>query len=213
MPDRRKVLSQAGFSLADVYDIEGSIAGIDHVDTHEVHLTHEMGGQVFSERLQSFFRLGRTGDINQNTNFDIDIVGDLGNAITRILSVFVMADTVARTNHCVISLSNNITGREIPIWSWDTADDGETQVRFVDDGAPAAVFFGLRQTGINRLPTLLTQVGSDKTMPRVFLRGATTGFGAGTVEVLALVHLAVASPGTPVPPGAPSSFGLPIPGW
>lgn len=213
MPDRRKVLAQAGFSLADIYDIEGSIAGIDHVDTHEVHLSHEMGGTVFSERLQSFILLGRTGDVAQNTNFDVDIAGDLPVAISRILGVFVLADTVARVNHACISISNNITGREMPIWSWDDADDGETQVRYVDDGEAAAVFFGLRQTGINRLPTLLTQIGSDKSMPRIFLRGATLGFGAGTVETIALVHVAVPSPGTPVPAGAPSSFGLPIPGW
>ena len=43
-----KILSQAGISLADLYNVEGSIAGIEQLDTRELPIVHEMSGTIFS---------------------------------------------------------------------------------------------------------------------------------------------------------------------
>jgi len=209
--DRSRIQSQAGVSLADTYAVPGSIAGIERLETHEVHLTHEMGGTIFSERLQGFLARAATGALLQNVNFNVEL-GVFPPSVNRILSVCVLADVVARTNHCVISIQNNVSGREMPIWWWDSADDGEQQVRWSDDGAAVAVFIALRQTGINRLPTLLTPLGDERQMGHVFFRGATSGFGAGNVSLTALINVARPNTGVP-PPGEPSSFGLPLPSW
>ena len=64
-----KILAQAGISLADVYDVEGSIAGTDELLSEDVSLVHEMGGHMMSERCRSFVVTLATGDQIQNANF------------------------------------------------------------------------------------------------------------------------------------------------
>jgi len=65
-----KVLGQVGVSLADAYDIEGSIAGVDELVTRDVSLTHDMAATIFSERVSTAIRRSATAALAQNTLFD-----------------------------------------------------------------------------------------------------------------------------------------------
>jgi len=208
-----KVLSQAGVSLADVYDVEGSIAGVDSLDVTEVKAVHSLGPQIHSERLQVFNLVANTGGVLQNTNFEtlFDIFPD---SINRLLSALVVADTAARTDFCSIAIRDPQDNRDHLIWVWDDNDDISAQARFRVSGGAVATFEALRPiVGVpGGLPTIIGRTGLVSTMPTLVFGGRTTGFGAGTVTLRGLLQ--VARPNTIAPlPGEPSSHGLPIPGW
>ena len=199
-----KILAQAGNSLADVYDVEGSIAGIDQLETRELPIVHEMGQTVFSERLSGSIRRQTTGAINQSTAWDLTLA-DLPATPFRILNLLVVADA-ARVSHCNLALQNG-TGREIPIFMWDTGEDTETTLRLVENGAAISTQTALTNNR-RQLPSL--GIGSDQ--PQIIgdvisFRGQTTAFGAGTVTVVALVYVAFSQL------AGISSRGVPIPGW
>lgn len=205
-----KILSQSGDSLADVYDVKGSIAGIDQLETRELPIVHEMGNTVFSERLGAEIVRLPTGDILQNANFDVTLASPPPN-IFRVLGVVVLLDTTTRINIAQVSLRSTV-GREVPFFVWDIADDIETSIRIVENNAAATNTIALRsrfgpQGGV---PTLGVSDGQPRMVgEEIVFRGRAAGFGAGTVECIALVHLA--SP--EVTQGSLSSRGLPVPGW
>jgi len=207
----RRVLSQAGVSLADVYDVEGSIAGIDRLDINEIKGVHELGAQIHSERLKAFIVQSSSGAVAQSTTWGLTI-GGFPDSINRLLAVTVIANNAARVDHCSIAIQEQGNSREIPVWAWDTADDAEKQVEWSIDGAAAATQFYLAVIGIPQVPELLTRLGDDGQMPQLIFRGETGAFGAGNVTTRALFHVARPNTGNP-PPGEPSSHGLPIPGW
>jgi len=207
-----KVLSQSGISLADVYDVEGSIAGTDELLAREVALVHEMGGQILSERLQAFFLRMSSGAIAQNTNWTVTS-GQLPDCPNRILgvSVFIPVAQTTDVSNCMLSIQNGEIDREIPFYTWDESDDPEVRVRWDDAGAGAANFMELRSSVV-RTPTLATRLGLGEAMPVIRFRGATSGFGAGTLTAIAMIHILRATPEVPTP-GHPSSHGLPLPSW
>lgn len=206
-----KILSQSGVSLADTYDVEGSIAGVEELASREVSLFDEMGARVFSERLQSFLVASTSGNLNQSTAWNVTI-GDFPDSPNRLLGISVLSGTAARVDYVTFLVSDQDTGREIPIWSWDVNDDAEVRARWSFDGGAVGESFLLRSGGY-RLPQLLTREGTSQQMPELQFRGITSAFGAGTVTVRAVLHVARANPNAPVPAGVPSSHGLPIPSW
>ena len=208
-----KILSQSGITLADVYNVVGSIAGIDQLESREVSLVHEMGATIFSERLTSQFVRMTSTDSLQNTEWSVTS-GVVPDAIARILgiSVFIPLAAIDRIDDCMVSIQNGVTDREIPIMTWDDLVDPQIRVRWSDDGQAVANFLELRSS-IDRLPSLMTRLDIPRgRLPVLRFRGSTAGFGAGTVEAIAIIYVVRASDPTPVP-GRPSSHGLPIPGW
>ena len=202
-----KILSQAGISLADVYDVEGSIAGIEQLRSEEVQLVHEMGATIFSERVSGAIRRATTGDINQSTTWDI-VLTDLPAGVSRILGVSVFADVGSRVNDAAVSLRDPTGGREIPVFLWDSTQGVLVVARMRDDGAAAATFNVLASTlNIGAVPSMLIGEGQPQRVNEIAFRGGTNAFGAGTVEVIMLVYLALAQV------GGISSRGLPVPGW
>lgn len=201
-----KILSQAGNSLADVYDIEGSIAGIDQLETKELPIVHEMGATVFSERLSGRIVRATTGDIAQNITFNVTMTG-LGLTAQRILAIGVFADVNARADRVVVSIRDPVAGREVPIFVWSTAADVETAMRLQDDDGAVASVFAL----ISALPVIVPNMllGSDQpqAVNEIVMRGITQGFGAGTVEIVMVVYTAFAQV------EGVSSRGLPLPSW
>jgi len=201
-----KVLSQAGTSLADVYEVEGSIIGVEEIQSREVFLTHDMGSTISSERLIGFIERVDTGALAQATGFDVTLVAPIG--IYRVMAIEVHADTTARTDRVQVSLRDPTTGREQPIFIWDTNNDVTSVIRMVDDGAAAANLFSLLQTRPQVMPVLGIGVGQRlRVGEEIVFRGSTTGFGAGDVTITALIYVA-----TTVVAGV-GSRGLPIPGW
>ena len=201
-----KILSKSGDSLADVYNVQGSIAGIDQLLSEEVHLVHEMGSTIFSERLSSSILVLDTAALSQTTDFAINFF--LGRTTARILGVQVLANQspVTRILRASVNISTPIPITDMPIWTWVPADL-ESTVNIIIAGSSSLGKFLMN--GNNRLLPNIT-IGSDQpfgTTPTISFRGKTATFGAGTVIVTALIYFAFASA------GGLSSRGLPLPGW
>jgi len=201
-----KVLSQAGISLADTYDVEGSIAGIEQLQSEDVQLVHEMGGTIFSERLSGTVRRRTTGAVLQSTAWD-QLITDLPVVPFRIAAVAVIADVSGRTSIASIAVRDPISGREVPIWLWDTTTDLFNDIRIDDDGAGAANIQYLLPTNRTFYPLTGIGTGQPQSVPDLAFRGSTTGFGAGDVTHTALIYIEFAAI------GGISSQGLPVPGW
>ena len=204
-----QIRSQTGMSLADVYDVEGSIAGIDQLESREVHLSHEMGATVFSERLAGRILVASTGATVQNTDFSANLAQDvLPQTTARILTVLVSVDASSRLARCAVVLRETFLAQEIPIWVWDGSNETTLELSV---GAPTASLISLDPNPVyTRLPTL--QLGGNVSAThdwRIFLRGRTSGFGAGDVDIS--MHVQFAFPDSRG--SGLSSRGLPIPSW
>lgn len=200
-----KILSQSGVSLADAYDIEGSIAGIEDLQSREVSLVHEMGQTMFAERFSGQIFRQESAAIAQSTTFNV-ILTNLPDTPSRILGVRVLVDASAHTSGANVNVRDALRGQELPIWMWDGS--AEPNIRIVDDGQAVATSAMLQpQPALTLEPNLLTGAAQAGTIDQVALRGTTSGFGAGTVTYTLLLYLAFAKM------GGVSSRGLPLPGW
>lgn len=201
-----KILSQSGNSLADVYDVQGSIAGIDQLESREVTLVHEMGRTMFSERFSGFIRRSVVGPNLQSVTFDALMI-DLPE-IARVVGVTVLADTAGRTDRAQVSVRDPLNGREMPIYIWDVNDGASltAAIRIEDNGilpgADAALI-----PSFSQIPSFTIGTDQPQSMEQIAFRGVTSAFGAGNVTYVLLVYLAFAAV------GGLSSRGLPIPSW
>jgi len=210
-----KILGQAGISLADTYDVEGSAVDVENLETKDVNLVDEMGSRTFSERLLSFVVNMPTGAIAASTAFSATLpsaalgLPDFGP--NRILGVTVlnMGDAADITRVC-LSLEEVSTGFEYPIWEWDDATGVEVSALW-DIGSGEANVQILIPISY-RLPELAIRTGNARQMPNLRMRGSTSAGVGVTVVIRALWHLA--RPYTSDPsPGEVQSHGLPLPGW
>ena len=200
-----KILSKSGDSLADTYDVVGSVAGIEQLNSREVDLVHEMGGTLFSERLSGFIRRGITAALNQSTAFDITIV-DLP-IVYRVLNVLVVVSNASRVSHCNISLRSLFTGREMPIFIFDVNQDTESNIRIDENGSGVG-----NRVELNGKLGMLPTIGIGGEQPQrvgedLVFRGVTSAFGAGTITLTALIYVAFSQI------GGLSSRGVLIPSW
>lgn len=213
MAHRRLVQSQAGFSLADIYDVVGSVVGIEALDLEDVKGVHELGATIFSERLHANLNMMDSTSILQTITWNIELIGFRADVPQRLLGVSVLSNTAARVSLASLSIADNINARELVIWAWDSATDPEISIRWADEAGAVGTFFLLQPiTPVHIMPTLLARVGVGAAMPSIFFRGLSATFGAGNVRVRAILHFA-----RPLPPlvaaGDPSSYGLPLPSW
>lgn len=201
-----KVLSQAGNSLADTYDVEGSIAGIENIETRDLPIVHEMGGTVFSERWSTTVRRAATGNIAASAVIGI-VLTDLPNTPTRILGISAISDDASRLAALAVLARDPIAGREFPLWIHETAT--ADNVRMVDDGSAVTQFDLLRPRTAHTInPSFTGGFEQPQIVNEIAIRGAATAFGAGTVFVRVFIYIAFAETGR-----VPSSRGLPIPSW
>lgn len=201
-----KILSQAGMSLADMYDIRGSSIGIEQLEARDISLVHEMGETLFSERLSSAIRRISTGALAQSTSWDI-IIDDLPDGIFRILGVVVLANSSVNTARAQVSLRGQ--GRDTPLLIWDDTNDFETAIRIDDGGGVAEQVALMPLAPGGRVPTLGVGVGQPQVINDIAFRGVTSAFGAGTVVLTALIHICFTHLGGNVP----GNNGLAVPGW
>jgi len=200
-----KVLSQAGNSLADIYDVKGSIAGIDELETRELPIFHEMGATVFSERFSTQLLRASTGAIAQNTDIGLTIPS-MPDAVARLLAVAIITDDATRILHCTMVVRDPVAEQEFPVWIWDEATS--LSARMIDNAQVTAVFDLLvGSVAADMLPSFMGGTGQPQTVDELVVRGRTTGFGAGDVTVTALAYVAFSLV------GGVSSRGLPIPSW
>jgi len=201
-----KVLAKAGDSLADVYDVVGSIAGIEELITREVTTFHEMGQTIFSERLSGAITVFQTGALAQNTTWDLSFPTVA--PASRILGLAVVSDVAARTLHCNFSLSDRgANPQDIPVWAWDSALDVQRLVRMQNLGGAAASLVQHQPVHQYQTPNLMVGRLQPQFVPTLFFRGLTSGFGAGTINLFGIAYLAFAEL------EGVASRGLPVPGW
>jgi len=201
-----KILSKSGDSLADTYDVEGSIAGIEQLRSEEITLVHEMGSTLFSERVTTTIRRTDTGDVLQDTDFEIALT-DLPAVPTRLTAVAVITSTPARILNVAVLLRDPNADREIPVWVWDQTNSLLVEIR--DQGARQPRFMLVAQPAMTMLPILIGGIGQPQlgAVSQTVIAGRTTSFGAGNVDIQGLWHIAFSQI------GGLSSRGLPIPGW
>lgn len=204
-----KILSQAGKSLADMYDLEGSIVGIDDLDTRNLPIVHDVSGTVFSERLRFSPFTAITGALPQNTNFDLAFGPIAGDSVARLTGVSVFCNIAAQVATCSVSIHRHAFGsvvqRDIPVWIWG-GDSFATRVSL--DGAPVQRDALLGAPGQVQLPQF---VGGEKQGPNpttdIWMRGRMAGFGAGTETVWFVLFIAFSQT------DGISNYGARIPSW
>jgi len=212
-----KILSQAGISLADTYDVEGSIVGVEELETHEVNLVEDMGPRVMGERMKQILLRGVTTAIGAATDFNITILGsaavpspDCASRILGVTALIPAANVTEIENWSLVVRDQNLQ-RECSVVSWDIDVDSEVKTIWNDDGAGAANFIELRPL-VHQLPGLLTRVGDLSVAPQLVFRGTSAAVVATTVVATIIVQLSRPTRVNPAP-GEPSSHGLPLPGW
>jgi len=201
----QKILGKTGVSLADSYDVEGSIAGVELLDAEAVKTVHEMGGVQFSERLAARIVEGVTGDTLQSVAFVAQMSSLPMVPCVRVMGITVTVDTVSRVTNAVVSVTDEVNAREIPLWAWD-ATNIDVQ-RFFVGGALGNQNVLRPFPEYTRLPYLLVGTTQAEPIPSLNLRGTASAFGAGTVELTLHAHVIF-----PEAQGL-SSAGIPIPSW
>jgi len=206
-----KVLADVGKSVADVYDVEGSIAGVENVLTKDVQAIHEMASTIASERMGSQLIRVEAAGVVASADFIAAAIG-INVGITRLHSVMVLTDNSTRITRCNVNVRTQPGGmpaqtiQESAIWVWNGSDN--FLIEIVDDGGAVAGAQCLKpDTAFSYLPTMLSGPGQPQLVSEVVLRGTAAAFGAGTVDIILVLHV------TAVQPGGLSSKGLPVPSW
>lgn len=212
-----KILAKVGESLADSYDVIGSIAGTEELLSREVSLLHELGGTMFSERLTSHITRISSGSLAQNASFDI-VSSPFADCPNRISLVQFIANAASKFKFCSLMIDDPNGSLEIPVDVWCGAGattsgsgDSEAAIRFDDDGAGASAMSWLRPT-LAFEPVVIARMGGITGIPTLIFRGTAAAFGGGTAELLCYVHHMRPTLLNPTP-GSASSHGLPLPSW
>ncbi len=204
-----KILSRSGASLADIYDVEGSIAGIEQLETRELPIVHEMGATVLSERFTTrVFRIP-TGAISQSTAFNVELT-TLPERPCRLLGIQVITNDATRLARIAVLATDPTLGQDIPLWVWDSVAAASELVTMEDAGGAFTVSILVPRTGLNIFPAFVGGQNQQDTMvSSITFAGLTTAFGAGDSTNTALMLLAFArSDGS-----RPGPAGVPVPSW
>lgn len=201
-----KILSKSGDSLADVYDVQGSIAGIDQLQSQDVNLVHEMGSTVFSERFNLVIQKIESTGMAQSVNF-LAVLGSLPATPWRVLGVNVFTDVAGRLDSVVVTLHDTGLGRDMPLFVWKSTVDSELVVRLRNDASTTSNQVLLRSNGVGLVPTMGCGTDQRENVEQLAMQGTVKAFGAGTLDITATVLIGFAEL------GGVSSRGLPLPGW
>lgn len=199
-----KVLSQAGVSLADTYNVKGSIAGVEELLAREVSLFHEMGGTIFSERFQTGISRMTTGDLTQSTDFNL-ISNNLPTALNRLLGLAIITDDAARITRASVSVRDSTIALDFPVWVWDGTNLQALNIESAPGGGVNIEAVLMGEGVLSMLPSFANGVTGERLVDQLVLRGRTAAFGAGTVFLTALYYIGFAfrqgerSPGLPIP--------------
>jgi len=203
----KKILGQAGTSLADLYDVEGSIAGVEQLDSEDVKVVHELGSTILSERLSGAITVLSSGAVGQSLTWDVTLVFP-PRFTSRILGIVVITNMSARSDNCQLSVSAAGNDQDFPLWSWSVGDAGDDArniriANFSILGGQVELVPGTTA----RTPSLLIGTEQPIEIAGMRFRGKTSAFGAGTVIHEALIYQAFPSL------RGVSSKGLPLPSW
>jgi len=206
-----RIGNQSGISLADQYDVPGSIAGLHRLDTEEVKTVHDMSATLFAERASGrIFRIA-TGALTQSVDFEV-VGSAMGGTQSRIYGIQVQIDIaigdVLDIARCAVVARSSETNREIPIWMWNNVDGATIRM---DDGTGtlANEVFLVPNPLFTMPPFMLFGPSQPLFVDQIAMRGSTAAFGAGDVTITALVYSAIATDQV----SGSESFGVPVPSW
>jgi len=204
-----RILSKAGESLADVYDVEGSVIQVADLVTGELPIVHDMASTVMSERMHMTQLTATSGAVPQSANFGAQIANWV-DVPTRIMSIAVIGDTASRLSHITITQRDD-GGAEHPLLVWDSAQDVERicRIDLLGVGVSNNIIYA---PSIPVSQVLMVRDGETSQMGTFIMNGTTTAFGAGSLEVLMCVLVARPTRDTPAA-GDAKSWGLPLPSW
>jgi len=202
-----KILSKIGDSLADTYDIEGSIAGIDQLNSADVSLVHDMSQVMLSERLAGDLVALDSPATDASTSFNVTLASPTAtpSRIQQVSVINEVTNTVARLTHLAIYLRDRAGNQEVPIWVWD----GTVSVqRMAFDGTVVATVEILTPIpAFSTLPSMQIGAGQQRSVEDFVMRGSTEAFGAGDITLRSLIYL-----NFPFSTGLPNR-GITIPSW
>lgn len=200
-----------GTSLGPLYDTEGTrlSAGADILDG-EIHLVHELGGQVAAERMRWQLRTGTATAIAQSTAFEARIV-DLPD-MCKITGWWIEVGTAGRLRDAGIYLENSTEAQGVPLMLWDSATGttgtfqmfGGDRILLIPGAAMGAAYPN-RDFAYRNLDASNNEV-------ELVLRGQTSAFGAGDVTIagrIAMLFFSRSGGLGLLPPGAIA----PYPSW
>lgn len=207
-----------GNSLVTTYDTEGGmLAAESELRDDEIVLVDDLGQRTASERFHLSIRQMNSGDVAQSTAFD-SVIDDLP-SFYRILNVIIWAETTvvaADITSLALFQRDPTDERDIPIWSWLTAD-GVMAQRFQPNNSlvlgsyaiftPSAIRQAMCDTALPSLGRNHAQLGGNTRA--IALRGTTAAFGAGTKKVFASILIGHVVPA----PGLDRVDGTPIFSW
>lgn len=206
-----KILSQSGTSLADIYNVEGSIAGVEQLLSGEVSVVHEMGQLIASERMGGQLLRVAIAGIVASADFAAVLTG-INTGVSRFHGVTIITDNASRLERVNVNVRTQPGGRptqtvqEHVVWAFDGTNSENIEI--VDDGGVQITIAALRGTQeFNNLPCLLTGADQPQLVSEIAIRGTATAFGAGTVDVILIAHVSFGQA------EGLGSRGLPIPSW
>lgn len=205
------IQSRIGASLASLYDVRGSIAGLEILRQEEVSVVHDMALTASSERMSAAIRRAEIGETAQSINFAL-VMSDFPTDPWMLHGLQVVTvDAEADFTRIGVNMRRTAPNgdfQEMPIWNWD--ETNSSSAILVDDDNAAAQFVLFHPVeGTKVLPLLMLGTDQPQTVQDLIIRGDTAAFGAGTVTLVVLARLSLFDPG-----GLNrSAHGLPVPSW
>lgn len=203
-----KVLSQAGISLADTYDVEGSIAGIEQLLPNEVQVVHDMATTLQGERISTTLIRAASAATAQNLAFSILVpAAALPQNAFRILGAIMEVSVTSRLTHANVQLQGlaPTVVNAMPFVVWDGTN--EDTIRFADAGTVADRIVLRPDPIYTQLPLFCCGIEQPEAVASVLMRGLTSGFGAGDVTVTLTLYVGLMAI------SGLSSYGLAPPSW
>lgn len=198
-----KIQAQTGITLPELYDVVGTQAPIEVLNTEDgVSFVHEMGGVIQSERFSTTIRRF-TNTVSASGVFDANI-SDLPGGVSRLLGILVFSDNVSRVASANVAQQDDAAARSFPIWVWDGTNSIDTTFF---DATVAARSVLVPSPSLLVRPSLIIGTDQPQSVERLQLRGTATAFGAGDVTLTVLAYIAFSAI------GGISSRGLPVPSW
>jgi len=206
-----KILGKVGVSLADQYDVEGSEAGVERLDSDDAKVVHDLTQTIFSERMVGRILQIVTPATAQNTNFNVtigpaDVSPTIPRGISRILGCFLFSDVNGAIDDAQISLRDSNTDLDMPIFVFDEGLDKAFLVR-IDSGLDTVFTYRPAVILPSGAKSFLIGAGQGAGPNSMALRGSTSGFGAGNVVITARIYIAFAEI------QGLSSYGVCVPSW
>lgn len=207
-----------GHSLARIYDTVATKLNLKRIYGEDVGLTHDMGWVAFSEAFRLGIRTVAASNVAQSTAFGT-VTTDLPEGPFRIMGIQVICETTTTVSNVTVSARRSDGAIEFPLFIWDATSDIEVTSRF--NPGPGTgdniLLMPTESAQVADLPVTLLQqspgaprIRAANVIDDLSIRGTTTAFGAGSVDVTAIVFLALlAGPNSEV--SGPQ--GIPFPSW